>query len=232
MTAEPSINSDDESIDPSQPMTDVLAGPRTVEEWAAHWNAKASIEDPVEVNGYCIEGRPLAFELYRTAIIEPWLDRLDLEPHHDVLEVGSGSGMLLAEIDARVRRAVGTDFSEVQIARYQGPAETYACAAHELPFQGAQFDRILMASVSHYFPSLDYFRDVVTGLVALLRRPGLLLIGDVLLGPQPATTPYRWYEPMDIIAVLEDLGVRFSIESQPELKRTINRRYDVLACKS
>ncbi len=33
--------------------------PKTVEQWAAHWNAKATIENPVELNGYCIDGTPI-----------------------------------------------------------------------------------------------------------------------------------------------------------------------------
>jgi SAM-dependent methyltransferase len=207
------------------------SGPRTIAEWAAHWNAKAAIHDPIELNGYCVDGVPVDAELYRAAVIEPWLDRLELAPHHHVLEVGCGSGLLLREIEASVERTVGTDFSATLIERYDGAAETYLCAAHELPFEGEQFDRILMASVAHYFPSLDYFREVIVELVSLLRRPGLLLVGDVPLGRQPPGTPYRWYQPMEILDVLEPLGVRFSIETQSELKRTINRRYDVLVRK-
>jgi SAM-dependent methyltransferase len=203
-------------------------GPQTVEEWATHWNAKAGIANPIERNGYCVDGVPVDAELYRNAVIEPWLERLALHPQHHVLEVGCGAGLILRELERRVLRAVGTDFSGPALALYDGSAETIECAAHELPFEGEQFDRILMASVSHYFPSLDYFRDVVTKLVGLLRPGGILLIGDVLLGSQPPTTPYRWYEPTDVLGVLEPLNVAFSIEAQPRLKRTINRRYDIL----
>jgi SAM-dependent methyltransferase len=217
-------------------MTDAPAGsprpgPRTVEDWAAHWNAKATIENPIELNGFCIDGVALDAGVYRRAVIEPWIELLDVSPEHHVLEVGCGSGQLLDELTSRAARTVGTDISEVLIERYRGDAETYVCAAHELPFKGEQFDRILMASVSHYFPSLEYFASVVAGLVALLRTRGRLLIADVLLGPQPDGTPYLWYEPMDVIHVLEPLAVGFSIEAQSALKRTINRRYDIVIRK-
>jgi len=204
---------------------------RTLEDWTAHWNAKAGIENPVELNGYCVEGTPIEPELYRAAVIEPYLDRLELEPHHHVLEVGCGSGLVLREIEHRVERTVGTDFSRPLLDRYDGSAETYLCAAHELPFAGEQFDRILMCSVVHYFPDLDYLRRVVLELVGLLRPPGLLLIGDVPVGPQPAGTPFRWYDRREILDVLEPLELPFSIVAQSPLKRSINRRYDVIVHK-
>jgi SAM-dependent methyltransferase len=203
----------------------------SVEQWAAHWNAKAAIEDPSELNGYCIGGVPLDRERYEAAVVLPSLERLELEPNHHALEVGCGSGLLLSEIERRVERAVGTDVSEAMLRRYRGSAETYVCAAHELPFDGETFDRILMWSVAHYFPDVDYFGDVVTKLVTLLRAPGILLIGDVPLGPQPPTTPYLWYERTDIARVLEPHGLPFSIAAQSRLKRAINLRYDIVVYK-
>jgi SAM-dependent methyltransferase len=204
---------------------------RSVQEWAAHWNARAVIEDPVARCGYCVDGVPIDAGLYRAAVIEPWLKRLELEAGHHVLDVGCGSGLLLREIEARVKRAVGTDISEAMVRRSAGSAETYVCAAHELPFEGEQFDRIVMASVCHYFPSLDYFREVAVKLVSVLRTPGLLLIGDIPLGAQPPATPYLYYEAADILGLFELLAVRVSIEPQSELKRSINSRHDVLVRK-
>ena len=204
---------------------------RTVEEWTAHWDAKSGIEDPVELNGYCVAGVPLAAELYRKAVLEPVLERLELEPRHHVLEVGCGSGLLLREIEQRVERAVGTDISEALISRYRGSAETHVCAAHELPFEREEFDRILMYGVVQYFPGLDYFSEVVHELVTLLRAPGILVIGDVLLGDQPEDTPYLWYDRRTLVGLLEPLGLPFSMQVQSRLKRTINLRYDVVIYK-
>ena len=204
---------------------------RTVEEWAAHWDAKVDIDDPVEVNGYCTGGVPIAIDSYRAAVVEPCLERLELEPHHHVLEVGCGSGLLLDEIARRVERAVGTDLSEGLLRRYNGSAETFVCAAHELPFEPEEFDRILMYSVAHYFPEIGYFERVVVRLVSLLRKPGILLIGDVPIGPQPPDSPYRWYDRREIVGVVEPLGIPFSIAAQSRLKRLINHRYDVILYK-
>jgi SAM-dependent methyltransferase len=207
------------------------SGRRSPREWAAHWDAKAGIEDPIELNGYCCGGVPIAAETFAAAVIRPCLELLELEPQHHVLEVGCGAGLLLHEIERRVERAVGTDFSEALIERYDGAAELHVCAAHEQPFDGEQFDRVVMNSVAHYFPEIEYFRDVVLGLVALLRRPGILLIGDVPVGPQPPDTPYLWYDRRTLANVLEPLGLPFSIAAQSRQKRAINTRYDVVVYK-
>jgi SAM-dependent methyltransferase len=204
---------------------------RSVEEWAAHWDAKEAIENPVELNGYCLGGAPIELDLYRAAVVEPTLELLELEPKHHVLEVGCGSGMILKEIEMRVERTVGTDLSKALLDRYDGAAETFACAAHELPFEGEQFDRILMSSVIHYFPDFAYLQEVVTVLVGLLRRPGILVIADALLGEQPPDTPYRWFSRSEIINLLEPLDLPFSIAAQSALKRRINHRYDIVVYK-
>jgi len=207
------------------------SSPWTLEQWEAHWNSKADVEDPLELNGYCVGGVPISAELYRAAVIEPYLDRLELAAHHHVLEVGCGWRLQLREIEGRVERTVGTDFSEALLRRYRGSAETYLCGAHELPFEGEQFDRILMCSVVHCFPGLDYLRRVMLKLVSLLRAPGILLIGDVLLGRQPPDTPFRWFDRREILDILEPLDLPFSIAAQSRLKRAINRRYDIVVYK-
>lgn len=85
------------------------SGRRSPREWAAHWNAKAAIEDPIELNGYCCGGVPIAAETYAAAVLQPCLELLELEPHHRVLEVGCGTGLILRELEGRVAQVVGTD---------------------------------------------------------------------------------------------------------------------------
>jgi len=88
-----------------------------------------------------------------------------------------------------------------------------------------------MSSVIHYFPDFAYLRDVVLKLLALLRPPGVLVIGDALLGEQPPDTPYRWFSRSEILELLEPLGLPFSIAAQSRLKRRINLRYDIVVYK-
>ena len=88
-----------------------------------------------------------------------------------------------------------------------------------------------IASVSHYFPSLQYLRRVIDSALGLMPPSGRLLVADMLIGAQPPSTPYRWYDPGELVATLEDLGARFALQTQSPAKRAINRRYDLLVFK-
>jgi ubiquinone/menaquinone biosynthesis C-methylase UbiE len=204
---------------------------KTVEEWTAHWDAKVSIADPVELNGYCVDGKPIALEAYRRAVIEPWLERLELEPHHQVLDIGCGSGLMLTEMERRVARCVGIDPSRAMIERYKGAAETMVCAADRMPFGEASFDRVLMASVAHYFPSFDYFEAVMRRALELLRRDGLLLVADLPIGAPKPNSAYLFYDRHWLLDLLERLGQPYSLMAQSRLKRRINRRHDLVIYK-
>ncbi len=204
---------------------------KTVSEWAAHWNAKAGIANPMELNGYCVGGVPIPAERYMEAVVRPLLERLELEPQHCVLDIGCGSGMTLLEIERRVAEAVGTDISQAMVDRYPGKAKTYVCAAHQLPFDGVRFDRILMFSVAHYFPDFGYFRGVVENCLSLLRKGGILLVGDLPLGKTPAGSAYLWYERQALAELCDELGHPYSIAAQNRAKRAINRRYDLILYK-
>ena len=204
---------------------------KTVEEWIAHWNGKTGITDPVELNGYCVAGKPIPYDTYRRAVIEPCLARLELEPHHHVLDIGCGSGLMLAEMAGHVTRCVGVDPSVAMIERYTGPAETYVAAADSLPFEPGSFDRVLMVGVALYFPSDAYFAAVLRNVLDLLRRDGIFLASDLLLGQPIPSSQYRYYDRDFLSALLDSLDHPYSIVVQNKLKRSINRRYDIIIYK-
>lgn len=204
---------------------------KPVHEWTQHWDSKVDITDPVALNGYCTGGVPIARETYFKAVVNPVIERLDLEPHHRVLDIGCGSGLTLSEIEKRVAEAVGTDLSRTMIDKYQGEAKTHVCAAHELPFEGEQFDRILMVGVAIYFPDFDYYRQVVEKVLSLLRPDGIFLIGDLNIGEKPEGNQYQWYDRAQLLDYLDELGHAYNLMSQNKLKRTINRRWDILIRK-
>lgn len=204
---------------------------RTIAEWTAHWDAKSEIRDPVRLNGYCVGGEPIPREQYMEAVVKPVLERLELEPHHRVLDVGCGSGLMLGEIEKRVAEAVGTDVSRAMLERYEGRATTHVCAAHELPFGPESFDRVLMYSVAHYFPDFDYFREVAAKCLAILRRDGILLIGDLPVGRRPEQSPYLWYDRHALVDLFDSVALPYTIAAQSRAKRAINRRIDVVVFK-
>ncbi len=203
--------------------------PKSVREWTEHWDRKFGIADPIELNGYCVGGKPLSAEQYAEIIVEPAIARLEVEAHHHVLEIGCGSGQILKVLEKRVARCVGVDPSKSMLARYEGRSETHVCAADELPFADNTFDQILMVGVALYFPSIEHFVSVVETCLALLRTPGVLLIGDLPTGP--SRNDYLTFQKTVLVEIFDRIGHPYSIMAQTRAKRKINRRIDVVVYK-
>ncbi|MGX1647821.1 amino acid adenylation domain-containing protein [Streptomyces celluloflavus] len=114
---------------------------------------------------------------------------LELRPRR-VLELGVGSGLLLAKIAPHCETYWGTDFSAEAIdalrAQVAGQPELAgrvvlrAQPADELtglPEEG--FDVVLLNSVAQYFPSETYLSQVLHGALRLVAPGGAVVVGDV-----------------------------------------------------
>ncbi|MCF3179257.1 amino acid adenylation domain-containing protein [Streptomyces polychromogenes] len=126
-----------------------------------------------------------------------------------VLEIGVGSGLLLAKIAGEVEEYWGTDISATVVDRVRRQA---AQAGHgdrvRLSAQPADdvtglprgtFDTIVLNSVVQYFPSAGYLDRVLSQAVDLLAPGGRIIVGDVrnaatlrilLTATQRAAHPY------------------------------------------
>ncbi|AVT28964.1 non-ribosomal peptide synthetase [Plantactinospora sp. BC1] len=123
-----------------------------------------------------------------------WRDRtveriLALRPRR-VLEIGVGSGLLLAKVAPEVESYCGTDLSPaaIEALRDQVAAVPALAGRVELRAQPADvtdglptgfFDTVVLNSVVQYFPSVDYLVDVLRRAVALLAPGGNVFVGDV-----------------------------------------------------
>ncbi|MBB5932043.1 non-ribosomal peptide synthetase, partial [Streptomyces echinatus] len=108
-----------------------------------------------------------------------------------VLEIGVGTGLLLARLAPECETYYGTDFSESVIdGLRQHLAEAPADWADRvrLLVQPADrldllperdFDTIVLNSVVQYFPSVQYLVDVIEKAMGLLAPGGALFIGDI-----------------------------------------------------
>ncbi len=106
-----------------------------------------------------------------------------------VLEIGCGSGMVLARLAPHCERYVAIDLSSAavayvrrhhlaggalpQVTVVQGAAHEIESLVHE------RFGVIVLNSVAQYFPSLAYLRGVLASARALLAGPGTIFVGDV-----------------------------------------------------
>ncbi|MFF2144923.1 amino acid adenylation domain-containing protein, partial [Kitasatospora sp. NPDC058190] len=135
------------------------------------------------------DGQPIAGHAMRE-----WrrhtVDRIrELNPTR-ILEIGVGTGLLLARLAPDVREYVGTDFSApvVDALRRRLAAEPASAdhvrvltlAAHELDgLPDGHFDTVVLNSVVQYFPNADYLADVLGAALRLLAPGGSVFVGDV-----------------------------------------------------
>jgi amino acid adenylation domain-containing protein len=134
-------------------------------------------------------GEPLPAEQMRTWV-ESTVDRiLEYEPRR-VLELGCGTGLLLARVAPSTSLYCGTDLSATALdylrdSVLRGLPDTVRVGLH----QGAaddlegldegDFDMVILNSVVQYFPSWTYLRDVLAGAVRRVRPGGVVFVGDV-----------------------------------------------------
>ena len=100
-----------------------------------------------------------------------------------LLEIGCGNSLILAEVSLRLGASWelhGLDISEEMLRRVAVPRVKLTCAeANCLPFAEGSFDLIFMHSVTQYFGTEAYLRDVLHQCARALRPGGHLCILDV-----------------------------------------------------
>jgi natural product biosynthesis luciferase-like monooxygenase protein len=105
-----------------------------------------------------------------------------------ILEIGSGTGLLLFRLAPESERYVAVDFAESALSGVRAVLNTsplpqlelVQAAADTLPDSvGDGFDVIVVNSVVQYFPSVEYLVTVLNDLAKRLRPGGALFIGDV-----------------------------------------------------
>ena len=114
---------------------------------------------------------------------------LSLDPK-DVLEIGCGTGMLLARIAPHVSSYVGTDLSltaldYVRHLQASLPGLSHVTlleteAQHLDDLAPESFDTVVLNSVVQHFPDVQYLVRVIDGVLPLLRKGGRIVCGDVI----------------------------------------------------
>ena len=123
---------------------------------------------------------------------------LALKPEH-VLEIGCGSGLLLARVAPMCRSYLGTDYSAEAVAHILRLRDSLPELANVRAMQrmaddfsglcDQSFDLVILNSVAQYFPSVDYFLRVLAGAVRVLKPGGVMVLGD--LRSQPLLAAYH-----------------------------------------
>nr|AAT12283.1 LtxA [Lyngbya majuscula] len=112
-----------------------------------------------------------------------------LQPRR-ILEIGVGTGLLLAQLAPDCESYWGTDFSAslIERLRHRVALEPSLAGRVELRSQSADaieglprehFDTVILNSVIQYFPNPTYLLDVLNKVVDLLVPGGYIFIGDI-----------------------------------------------------
>jgi amino acid adenylation domain-containing protein len=125
--------------------------------------------------------------------MQEWVDatvaRIAARGPRRVLEIGCGTGLLLARLAAACEAYVGVDFSATALdqvrklmAQRQDLGHVQLLRRLADDFTGIEprsFDTVIINSVVQYFPSIEYLKTVIDGAVGAVKPGGRVFIGDV-----------------------------------------------------
>ena len=113
----------------------------------------------------------------------------NLSPEN-ILEVGSGNGLLLFSLIDSCKYYYAIDFSGQAIDYtkrminnygYQNKVKIFECDASTIPFENLtnNYDTVVINSVTQYFPSVDYLSDTLIQIINNMSKAGQIFIGDL-----------------------------------------------------
>ena len=122
-----------------------------------------------------------------------WVDATVADLRHlrpeRVLEIGCGTGLLLARLAPDCVEYWGTDYSQQVIRQTEQlcmsvPSLNHVHLSHRMAddfsdIPAGHFDCVILNSIIQYFPNIDYLLDVLAGAVRSLRPGGVIYVGDV-----------------------------------------------------
>lgn len=109
---------------------------------------------------------------------------LDLNPKV-VLEVGVGTGLILAEVAPKVAvyDVVDSSFESINyIEKYFNVYEEYRnvkCLEYDFSMLEKKYDTFILNSVAQYFPDIQYFEEILNSMIEKAVEGGRIFLGDI-----------------------------------------------------
>ena len=118
------------------------------------------------------------------------LNRINSLDPSVILEIGSGSGLLLFNLADRCKHYYATDFSNAVVKYtqkvinrfdYKNKVTVIQCQANNLPTKllNENYDTVILNSVVQYFPTLEYLDEVLNNAINNMKQSGQIFIGDI-----------------------------------------------------
>ncbi|MBW2254791.1 MAG: amino acid adenylation domain-containing protein, partial [Deltaproteobacteria bacterium] len=166
-----------------------------LEQWQQVWegvyaDGPAAPDATFDISGWhdSIRGEPITDDEMREWA-EMTAQRLRALDPSRVLEIGCGTGLIVARLAPHCQQYVATDFSAAaleNVARLRREisgldhVQVELKAANDLAgFEPEQFDLVILNSVVQYFPSAEYLLNVLTAASRVVRPGGAIFLGDL-----------------------------------------------------
>jgi amino acid adenylation domain-containing protein len=187
---------------------------------ASFFDEMVADDDPIRAAGFALRSSDTSdgaadLDLYRQHVVD-LVRASSARADPRIIEIGSGSGVLAAELSPHSARYTATDPSRVSMERCSalGPSvEAVQCFAHELGerVQG-DYDICVIASAAQFFPGLDYLFEVLAVAGSYLAPQGVVVLADVLepddAGPGLMGIPVEVFRRLpEILSAVSDVEV-------------------------
>jgi len=185
--------------------------------WQEAYNADSDTEDlALDFKGWnsSYTGEPIPHEE-----MLDWLrntsDRILASNPQRVLEIGSGTGLIVGQVAPHVAQYTATDFSAASVSALQALKDSRAeyanlelrqCKADQIDeFATDSCDAVVLNSVAQYFPDVDYFRHFIAAAVGRVSDGGRIFLGDLRSAPllEAYHTSVQLHQAEDELAVAE-----------------------------
>lgn len=131
-------------------------------------NNELTLDKLIKLNGFDGNVSSISIENW-ISMVSYHLRKLKLKDFSNLLEIGCGSGAFFYSFSQNYNiNYYGYDYSQnlinyaIEFAKSRGISANFACSeAKKNPYKDMVFQYCYMHSVVHYFPSLDYFSEVI-----------------------------------------------------------------------
>jgi|GEM_PF-4753410 len=222
--------------------------------WKNHWNSTARENNDIRfIDG--LGNRSFQEMLFSITDISK---KLQLSPDNIFLDIGCGAGLFEIAFTNYVREIYGIDYSKDMAIKAKSFTQQYSNVKIsvgnmlDLPFQNANFDRILAHSTFQYLNSMNEVKIALNEIKRVAKRNAIiclflmpdnetkndylngyykLSLSDIELQKKiEATNKVMWYDKTQLIKIIETMGFSVVRIGKPVIPFQSKYYFNVTLC--